>query len=163
MQFALNNHCKIYSFINNWHFIYIYIYIYKYGSLKLVDKFTYLGSSVSSTENYINTWLAKTWKPIDWISVILRSDMFDKIKPIFFQAEFVSILLYGCTSWMLTKCIETKLDGNCPRMQWAVMNKSWKQYLTNQQQYHHLSHISKTIKYDERGMLDTAGEVRTNS
>ena len=28
------------------------------GSLKLVDKFTYFGSSVSSTENYINTRLA---------------------------------------------------------------------------------------------------------
>ena len=34
-------------------------------SLKLVDKFTYLGSSVSSTENDINTWLAKVWTAID--------------------------------------------------------------------------------------------------
>ena len=31
----------------------------KGGPLKLVDKFTYLKSSVSSTENDINTWLAK--------------------------------------------------------------------------------------------------------
>ena len=29
------------------------------GPLKLVDKFTYLGSSISSTKNDINTWLAK--------------------------------------------------------------------------------------------------------
>ena len=29
------------------------------GSLKLEDKFIYLESSVSSTENYINMWLAK--------------------------------------------------------------------------------------------------------
>ena len=29
------------------------------GSLKLVDKITYLGSSVSSTKNDINRWLAK--------------------------------------------------------------------------------------------------------
>ena len=28
------------------------------GPLKLVNKFNYLGSSVSSTENDINTWLA---------------------------------------------------------------------------------------------------------
>ena len=34
-------------------------------SLKLVDKFTYLGSSVSSTENDIDTWLTKTWTAID--------------------------------------------------------------------------------------------------
>ena len=30
------------------------------SSLKLVDKFTYLGSSVSSTKTNIKTWLAKT-------------------------------------------------------------------------------------------------------
>ena len=33
----------------------------KGGPLKLVDKFTYLGSSVSSTETYIKTRLAKAW------------------------------------------------------------------------------------------------------
>ena len=34
----------------------------------------------------------------------------------FFQAVVVSILLYGCTTWMLTKCMEKKLDGNFTRM-----------------------------------------------
>ena len=37
-------------------------------SLKLVDKFTYLGSSVSSTETDINTRLAKAWAAIDKLS-----------------------------------------------------------------------------------------------
>ena len=40
------------------------------SSLKLVDKYTYLGSSVSSTETDINTRLAKTWTAIDRLSVI---------------------------------------------------------------------------------------------
>ena len=46
--------------------------IYSRGgsSLKLVDKFTYLGSSVSSTEADINTRLTKTWTAIDKLSVI---------------------------------------------------------------------------------------------
>ena len=30
----------------------------------------------------------------------------------FFQAAVVSILLYGCTTWTLTKRLEKKLDGN---------------------------------------------------
>ena len=30
----------------------------------------------------------------------------------FFQAAVVSILLYGCTTWSLTKRMEKKLDGN---------------------------------------------------
>ena len=39
-------------------------------SLKLVDKFTYLGSSVSSTEKDIDTRLTKAWTAIDRISII---------------------------------------------------------------------------------------------
>ena len=39
-------------------------------SLKLVDKFTYLGSSVSSTEKDIETWLMKVWTAIDKLSII---------------------------------------------------------------------------------------------
>ena len=41
----------------------------KGGPLKTVDKFTYFGSSVSSTAIDINTWLAKTWSDIDRLSV----------------------------------------------------------------------------------------------
>ena len=40
------------------------------ASLKLVDKFTYLGSSVSSTEKHIDTRLTKAWKAIDRLSII---------------------------------------------------------------------------------------------
>ena len=38
--------------------------------LKLVDKFTYLGSSVESTENYIETRLTKAWTAINWLSIL---------------------------------------------------------------------------------------------
>ena len=41
-------------------------------SLKLVDKFTYLGSSVSSTEKDIDTRLSKAWTAIDWLSIIWK-------------------------------------------------------------------------------------------
>ena len=44
------------------------------SSLKLVDKFTYLGSSVSSTKTDINTQLAKARSAIDRLSVIWKSD-----------------------------------------------------------------------------------------
>ena len=39
-------------------------------SLKLVDKFTNLKGGISSTENGINTQLAKAWRAIDRLSVI---------------------------------------------------------------------------------------------
>ena len=68
------------------------------GSLKLVGKFTYLGSSVSSIENDVNIRLAKVWTAIDRLSIILKPSLFDEIKRNFFQAALVSILLYGCTT-----------------------------------------------------------------
>ena len=42
----------------------------KCGPMKLVDKFTYQGSNVSSTGNGINTRLAKAWTVFDRLSVI---------------------------------------------------------------------------------------------
>ena len=116
------------------------------SSLKLVDKFTYLGSSVPPTETDINTRLAEAWTAIDRLSVIWKLDLTDKMKRSFFQAAVVSILLYGCTTWTLTKRMEKKLDGNNTRMLRALLNKSWKQNPTKQQLYSYLPPIMKTIK-----------------
>ena len=49
-------------------------------SLKLGDKFTYLGSSVSSSENDVNMRLAKTRTAIDCSVIIWKSNLFDKMK-----------------------------------------------------------------------------------
>ena len=116
------------------------------SSLKLVDKFTYLGSRVSSTEKDIDTRQTKAWTAFDRLSVIWKSDLTDKIKRSFFQAAVVSMLLYGCTPWTLTKRMEKKLDSNYTRMLRAILNKSWRQQPTKQQLYGHLPPISKTIK-----------------
>ena len=64
------------------------------GSLKLVDKFTYLGSCVSSTENYINMWLTKVWTAIGRLSVIWNSDLSDEIKRYFSQAAVVNFTIW---------------------------------------------------------------------
>ena len=102
------------------------------GPLKLVNKFTYLGSRVSSTENDINTWLAKAWTAIDRLSIIWKSDLTEELKCSFFHAAVVSILLDGCTTGMLTKRMEKKLDRNYTKMLWPVLNKSWRQHPTKQ-------------------------------
>ena len=98
--------------------------------LKLVDKFTYLGSSASSTETDINMRLAKAWTANDRLSVIWKSDLTDKMKRSFFQAAVVSILLYGCTTWTLTIRMEIKLDSNYTRMLQTILNKHWMQHPT---------------------------------
>ena len=58
----------------------------------------------------------------------------------------MSILLYGCTTWTLTKRLEKKLDGNYTRMLRAVLNKSWRQHPRRHQLYGHLPPITKTIQ-----------------
>ena len=115
-------------------------------SLKLVDKFTYLGSSVSSTEKDIDTRLTKAWTAIDRLSIIWKSNLTDKMKRSFFQAAVVSILLYGCTTWTLTKRLEKKLDSNYTRMLRAILNRSWQQYPTRRQLYGHQPPITKSIQ-----------------
>ena len=68
------------------------------------------------------------------------------MKHSFFQVAIVSILLYGCTTWTLTKLLEKKLDGNYTRMLRAILNRSWRQHPTKQQLYGHLLPITKTIQ-----------------
>ena len=95
-------------------------------SLKLGDKFTYRGSSVLSTKKDIDTRLTKARTAIDRLSIIGKSYLTDKMKRSFFQVAVVSLLLYGCTTWTLTKRLEKKLDGNYKRMLRAILNKSWR-------------------------------------
>ena len=80
------------------------------------------------------------------LSIIWKSDLTNKMKCSFFQAAVASILLYGCTTWMLTKWLEKKLDGNYTRMSRAILNKSWRQHPMRHQLYGHLPPITKTIQ-----------------
>ena len=106
-------------------------------SLKLVDNFTYRGSSISSTKKDIDMRLTKAWTAINRLSIIWKSDLTDKMKRSFIQAAVVSILLYGCTTWTLTKRLEKELNGNYTRMLQAISNKSWRQHPTRHQLYGH--------------------------
>ena len=62
------------------------------------------------------------------------------------KTSVVTILLYGCTTWTLTKRREKKLDGNYTRMLQTILNKSWRQHPTKHQLYGHLPPITKTIQ-----------------
>ena len=76
-----------------------------------LNKFTYLESSVSSTEKDIDTRLTKAWTAIDMLSIIWKPELTDKMKRSFFQATVLSILLYGCTTWNDASNIERVLEA----------------------------------------------------
>ena len=136
--------------------IYIYIYIYveklttsnpnrKWGFIeKQSCQFFFTNCWITIPD--IETRLTKAWTAINRLSIIWKSDLTDKMKRSFFQAAVTLILLYGCTTWTLTKRLEKKLDGNYTRMLRAILNKSWQQHPTRHQLYGHLPPITKTIQ-----------------
>ena len=101
-----------------------------------------------------DTRLTKAWTAIDRLSIIWKSDLTDKMKRSFFQAAVTSILLYGCTTWTLTKRLEKKLDGNYTRMLRVILNKSWRQHPTRHQLYGHLPPITNQTR---RALLEKQG------
>ena len=68
------------------------------------------------------------------------------MKRSFFKSAVVSILLYGCTTWTLTKRLEKKLDSNYTRILQALLNKSWRQQSTRHQLHSQQPPITKTIQ-----------------
>ena len=114
--------------------------------LKLVNRFTHRGSRVSSAEKDFDTRLTKAWTAMDRLSIIWKSDLTDKMKRSFFQAGFLSVLLYGCTIWTLTKRLKKKRDGNYTRMLRAILNKSRRQHPTRHQLYGDIPPITKIIQ-----------------
>ena len=82
------------------------------SSLKLVDKFTYLGSRVSSTDKDINTGLAKVWTANDSLSVIWKSELTDKIKRRFFLQAAVVSIDYMYANWTFEEKAWRKLQKN---------------------------------------------------
>ena len=86
---------------------------------------------------HLPKWFWKYWVSIlifDKVLVFCKCIFVNRvIKNIYFQVAVVSVQLYGCTTWTLTRHIEKKLDGNCIRMLRAISNKSWKKHPTKQQ------------------------------
>ena len=107
--------------------------------------------------------VAKAWTAIDWLSIIWKSDLADKLKRNFFHVVVVSILLYGCTAWTLTKLIKKRLDGNCK----GCYEPYWTNSGSTIPQSNSYTNIYlpslKPSKLEGQYRWDTAGKVRRNS
>ena len=125
-------------------------------TLKLVDRFTYLGSSVSSTKIDIDTQQAKAWTAIDKLSVICKSDL--TIKWNAFSSKQRSCQY----------CYMDALHG-CYQREWRKHQTSTTQlccdqYWTCSSSYTATNHpLWKLSKLYEPVMWDTAGEVGMSS
>ena len=74
---------------------------------------------------------------------VWKSNLPDKLKREFLCATVEKVLLYGATTWTLTKYLESKLDGTYTRMLRAILNISWREHPTKEQLYGPIPAISK--------------------
>ena len=129
----------------------IYVYIYRYMIVYICISLCIYMCMYTYIYLYICVCVYVSWYVSMKIYIyiymhICLYPLTDKMKCRFFHAAVLSILLYGCTTWTLTKRLEKKLDGNYTRMLRAIWNKSWQQHPTRHQLYGHLPPITKTIQ-----------------
>ena len=89
-----------------------------------------------------------------------KSDLTDKMKRSFFKVAVVSILLYGCTTWTLNKCMEKSLAATtqeCCKQYWTSPGDSIPQSSSCTDTYR------PSGKLNGPEIRDTAGEVGTSS
>ena len=68
------------------------------------------------------------WTVIDRLLTIMKWDLFDKIKWEIFQEVTFLVLLYGCTTKALMKCMDKKAKWELHKNA-AVLNKPLKHHL----------------------------------
>ena len=72
--------------------------------------------------------------------------MSDNLKRSFFRATVESVLVYGAITWTLTSNLEKKIYGAYTIMLRTILNKTWKQHLTNKELYCKIQQITNSIR-----------------
>lgn len=114
--------------------------------LKHVDDFLYLGSWINSCDKDISTRIGKSWSALNKLNIIWKSTLPTPLKIAFFKSTVQSVLLYGSSTWTLTKSLAKRLDGAYTKMLRVVKGVTWRQHVTNDQLYGDLVKISEVIK-----------------
>ena len=79
--------------------------------IAVVDDFKYLGSYVGSTTKDVNSRISLAWLAFSKLRPILKASRPTvKFKMRLFNAACVSVLLYGCETWVLSEELMKKLD-----------------------------------------------------
>ena len=91
--------------------------------------------------------------------IIWKSYFSDRIKQDFFPAVAVSVQLYGCTAWTLTRRLETKLYWNCKRC--CVL--FWTKFCINTKKKKAAIRLRNSHLTNKPYILFTAGELKRYS
>jgi len=105
------------------------------GNIEYVERFTYLGSVISSdggVEADINTRLAKAAAVFRRLDNVWRSSTLShKIKLDLYTSLIVSTAIYAGETWKSTARICQQLDVFHQRNLWKILGITWKDHVTN--------------------------------
>ena len=79
--------------------------------IAIIDDFKYLGSYVGCTMKDVNNRIALAWVALNKLRAILKAQIPTvQFKMRLFNEAFVSVLLYGCETWVLSEILLKKLN-----------------------------------------------------
>ena len=112
--------------------------------IKPTNDFFYLGSWIYSNEKDVDVRIGKAWVALLKLNTVWNSNLPKNLKLAFFHTTVSSVLLYGSSTWTLTKKLETKLNGRYTKMLRVVNNVKWQQSISNNVLYDNLPKITNT-------------------
>ncbi|KAI8507856.1 hypothetical protein Bbelb_140960 [Branchiostoma belcheri] len=131
-----------------------------YGEpIKQVQDFRYLGSMVASSSNDLKKRRALAWVAFWKLEHLWRSECIPfatKVK--LFKASCVSVLSYGCESWVITKDMENKINSFATSCYRIMLNIKRRDRVTNDSIYN-LTQTSPLIQHVRRRQLNFLGHI----
>jgi len=115
-------------------------------SVKSVNNFTYLGSSLPNSETAFKERKGQAWAAMNKLNKIWKSAISRNIKVRFFQACIESILLYGSETWTITARLKDRINGCYTKLLRKAVNVRWQDHPTNASVYQDLPKLADTIK-----------------
>ena len=128
--------------------------------IKPTNDFLYLGCWIYSNEKYVDVRIGKAWVALQKLNTIWNSNLPKNLKLAFFHTTVSSVLLYGSSTWTLTKKLETKLNGCYKKILRVVNNAKWQQRISNNVLYDNLPKITNTMQHRESVSQDIAFSVK---
>ena len=129
--------------------------------IEIVEEFKYLGSYMSSTDKDVNARIALAWGAFSKLKKVLKSRSRLSLRVRLFNAACISILLYGCESWVMTPPLAHKLDvfaRTCYRLMLDIRQSDV--HMTNQELYRRVGAINISSQVKARQLQFTGHCLR---
>lgn len=128
----------------------------------IVNDFKYLGAYVGSTNKDVKVRIGLAWVAFHKLKSILKAPKTKiNFKIRLFKAACISILLYACETWILTKHLANRLDAyatNCYRIMLGIDQKN--DHITNEHLYEMVQQVPISTTICDRQLKFTGHCIR---